>query len=172
MSGMLDEWIQKRQAANERVLSHGTLITKRFFALDRQAYDEGKLPAKTKELMGLVASTVLRCNDCIAYHVLQAVKCGADQGEIVESLDVAWWSADRSPSRTCATRRECCRRSRSAEVSRPNGDAAGHIVSSCLSWRRAASVVPTRHDERSVVPSWRSCVGRFLTPCARFPRMA
>jgi len=89
MSGMLDEWIQKRQAANERVLSHGTLTTKRFFALDGQAYDEGKLPAKTKELMGLVASTVLRCNDCITYHVLQAVKCGADQGEIIESLDVA-----------------------------------------------------------------------------------
>ncbi len=89
MSGFLDDWIRKRQEANDRVLSKETLTTKRFFALDGQAYEEGTLPAKTKELMGLVASTVLRCNDCITYHVLQSIKCGAAQSEIVESLDVA-----------------------------------------------------------------------------------
>ena len=89
ISGMLDDWIARRQAANERVLSKGTLTTKRFFALDGQAYDDGALTAKTKELMGLVASTVLRCNDCITYHVLQAIKTGAASNEIVEALDVA-----------------------------------------------------------------------------------
>lgn len=52
-------------------------------------YRDGKLPSKTKELMGLVASTVLRCNDCIAYHIDRCIREGFTDGEIYEALDVA-----------------------------------------------------------------------------------
>lgn len=67
----------------------GTLVTKRFFSLDGKTYEDGALPAKTKELLGLVASAVLRCDDCIAYHIDQCVKAGCTDEEIWESLDVA-----------------------------------------------------------------------------------
>ncbi|MBS0189912.1 MAG: carboxymuconolactone decarboxylase family protein [Phycisphaerales bacterium] len=67
----------------------GTLVTKRFFSLDHQTYTDGALPVKTKELLGLVASAVLRCDDCIAYHIDQCVKLGVSDEEIWESLDVA-----------------------------------------------------------------------------------
>ncbi|CAG0970670.1 4-carboxymuconolactone decarboxylase [Phycisphaerales bacterium] len=67
----------------------GTLVTKRFFSLDTQTYQDGKLPARTKELLGLVASAVLRCDDCIAYHIDQCVKAGVSDEELWEALDVA-----------------------------------------------------------------------------------
>ncbi|MDX2016658.1 MAG: carboxymuconolactone decarboxylase family protein [Planctomycetota bacterium] len=67
----------------------GTLVTKRFFTLDGQAYQAGALDVRTKELMGLVASAVLRCDDCIAYHIDQAVKSGASDEQIFETLDIA-----------------------------------------------------------------------------------
>jgi AhpD family alkylhydroperoxidase len=67
----------------------GTLVTKRFFRLDGQAYEPGALDAKTKELLGLVASAVLRCDDCIAYHVDQCVKAGCTDEELWEAMDVA-----------------------------------------------------------------------------------
>ena len=67
----------------------GTLVTRRFFTLDGQSYKDGALPAKTKELLGLVASMVLRCDDCIAYHVDQCVKAGATDEELWESFDIA-----------------------------------------------------------------------------------
>lgn len=79
----------QRQKMNERILGTGTLATKRFFALDGQAYEQGALSAKTKELLGLVASTVLRCNDCITYHVLQCAEQGVTLQEFVEAFDVA-----------------------------------------------------------------------------------
>jgi AhpD family alkylhydroperoxidase len=66
-----------------------TLVTRRFFGLDGKTYEDGALPAKTKELLGLVASMVLRCDDCIAYHVDQCVKAGASDQELWESFDVA-----------------------------------------------------------------------------------
>lgn len=70
----------------------GTLVTKRFFALDDQTYRDtsaqGGLDKKTKELLGLVASLVLRCDDCIAYHIDQCVSAGASDQEIWETLDV------------------------------------------------------------------------------------
>ena len=66
-----------------------TLVTKRFFSLDHQTYQDGALPLKTKELLGLVASMVLRCDDCIAYHIDQCVKIGVSDEEIWESFDVA-----------------------------------------------------------------------------------
>jgi AhpD family alkylhydroperoxidase len=67
----------------------GTQVTKRFFRLDGQTYEPGALPAKTKELLGLVASAVLRCDDCIAYHIDQCVKVGVTDEELWEALDVA-----------------------------------------------------------------------------------
>jgi len=67
----------------------GTLVTKRFFALDGKTYEDGALSAKTKELLGLVASMVLRCDDCIAYHVDQGVKVGISDEEFWEAFDVA-----------------------------------------------------------------------------------
>ncbi len=67
----------------------GTLVTKRFFRLDGQAYEDGALPARTKELLGLVASMVLRCDDCIAYHVDRCVQMGVSDEELWESFDIA-----------------------------------------------------------------------------------
>lgn len=60
---------QRRMAENDRVLQTENLQIKRFFSLDTSAYRDGALPSKTKELLGLVASMVLRCNDCIDYHL-------------------------------------------------------------------------------------------------------
>ena len=65
-----------------------TLVTKRFFALDTKTYEPGALDAKMKELLGLVASMVLRCDDCIAYHVIRCHELGATQEEILEILNV------------------------------------------------------------------------------------
>ena len=62
---------------------------KRFFNLDTAAYREGHLPANSKELLGLVASAVLRCNDCIDYHLIQCVDAGWSDEEIVDALNVA-----------------------------------------------------------------------------------
>lgn len=67
----------------------GTLVTKRFFALDHQSYQDGAVPARTKELLGLVASAVLRCDDCVAYHIDRCVKAGVTDEELWETLDIA-----------------------------------------------------------------------------------
>lgn len=66
-----------------------TLVTRRFFNLDTKAYEPGALDGKTKELLGLVASAVLRCDDCIAYHIDRCVELGATDEELWESLDIA-----------------------------------------------------------------------------------
>jgi len=67
----------------------GTLVTRRFFGLDGKTYEDGALPAKTKEMLGLVASMVLRCDDCIAYHIDQCIQAGATDAELWETFDVA-----------------------------------------------------------------------------------
>jgi AhpD family alkylhydroperoxidase len=74
---------------NKRILSTGNLGIKRFFALDSRAYEKGVLEVKTKEMMGLVASTVLRCNDCITYHVIRCVQEGVSDEALLEALNVA-----------------------------------------------------------------------------------
>ncbi len=71
------------------VRAGGTLVTKRFFNLDGKAYEPGSLDAKTKELLGLVASMVLRCDDCIAYHINQCVEAGASDEDLWETFDIA-----------------------------------------------------------------------------------
>lgn len=89
MSGRLEEFRRERERLNERVHAAGTQVTKRFFNLDGAAYRDGALPAKTKELLGLVASTVLRCDDCISYHLIRSAELGCTRAELVEALDVA-----------------------------------------------------------------------------------
>lgn len=85
----LDDFRQKREIMNEKVLDLNHLGIKRFFNLDTNTYKDGALPSQTKELLGLVASAVLRCNDCIDYHLEQCAKTGSTKEEIVEALNVA-----------------------------------------------------------------------------------
>ena len=88
MTKTLDEFQAERIAANERILSGDDRVIKRFFRLDGEAYEDGALSAKTKELLGLVASLVLRCDDCISYHVIQCAKCGVTPAEFEETFAV------------------------------------------------------------------------------------
>jgi AhpD family alkylhydroperoxidase len=85
----LDEFEEYRLKMNERISQIDNLGIKRFFNLDTNAYNDGTLDAKTKELLGLVASMVLRCNDCIDYHILQCVKAGWTDEELYEAFNVA-----------------------------------------------------------------------------------
>ncbi|MDP4116053.1 MAG: carboxymuconolactone decarboxylase family protein [Bacteroidota bacterium] len=78
-----------RTDMNDKILNSGFRDFNKFFALDNKAYIDGALPAKTKELMGLVASAVLRCNDCIFYHIDRAIQEGASREELYESLNIA-----------------------------------------------------------------------------------
>jgi AhpD family alkylhydroperoxidase len=85
----LKEFRDFRERMNDRILSSGNLDIKRFFALDTRAYEGGALPVKTKELMGLVASMVLRCDDCITYHVVRCRQEGTTREEFLEAFNVA-----------------------------------------------------------------------------------
>ncbi|MFW6040298.1 MAG: carboxymuconolactone decarboxylase family protein [Thermoplasmatota archaeon] len=79
---------KERERLNELVLNNCNLETKRFFNLDNKVYNEGALSKKTKELLGLVSSFVLRCDDCIEYHLIQCDKDGVNDDEIVEALSI------------------------------------------------------------------------------------
>jgi ribonuclease HI len=85
----LQEFAQRRERGNRAILGEGSLSLRRFCALDQDVYADGALPRKEKELQGLVASAVLRCDDCITYHLREAKACGATRPEVVESLGVA-----------------------------------------------------------------------------------
>jgi AhpD family alkylhydroperoxidase len=87
--GTLEEFRRYREKMNKRIFAADNLNIKRFFALDTRAYEKGALDVKPKELMGLVASTVLRCNDCITYHVIRCVQEGVSDAEFFEALNVA-----------------------------------------------------------------------------------
>jgi AhpD family alkylhydroperoxidase len=88
-SNRLEEFRSYREKMNDRILSLDHLGIKRFFNLDTKAYEDGALDKRTKELLGLVASMVLRCNDCIDYHILECVECGLRDEEIVEAFHIA-----------------------------------------------------------------------------------
>jgi AhpD family alkylhydroperoxidase len=77
-----------RQRMNERILGQDNQVVRRFFALDTQTYKAGALDVKTKEMLGLVASLVLRCDDCISYHVAQCVEAGVSVEEFFEVFSV------------------------------------------------------------------------------------
>ena len=89
MGKKINDFNEFRTDMNESVLRSGTQQTKRFFNLDGAVYRDGALSSKTKELLGLTASMVLRCNDCITYHVLQCREAGVTSEELAEAFDVA-----------------------------------------------------------------------------------
>lgn len=77
-----------RTEMNDRILNSGFRDFNKFFALDNKAYIDGALNAKTKELMGLAASMVLRCNDCIFYHIDRSIQEGATKQELMETFNI------------------------------------------------------------------------------------
>jgi len=89
MSHPFEEFRRRREAGNEKVLDTDNLAIKRFFGLDKNVYGDGHLSAKTKEALGLVASMVLRCNDCIDYHLERCIDEGYSRGELDEAMAVA-----------------------------------------------------------------------------------
>ena len=94
--GRYEDFKAFRERLNDRVLNPGegkpkpTLVTKRFFGLDGKAYEPGAIDEKHKELLGLSASMVLRCDDCIAYHAERCAALGFTKEEIVDALSVSY----------------------------------------------------------------------------------
>jgi AhpD family alkylhydroperoxidase len=82
------QFTEFRRRMNERILAEPNQVVRRFFALDTQTYQPGALDVKTKELLGLVASLVLRCDDCISYHVAQCKEAGVNRDEMFEAFSV------------------------------------------------------------------------------------
>ena len=78
-----------RQKMNERIMSEDNKVLKRFFSLDGQAYSDGHLSSRTKEMLGLVASMVLRCDDCIKYHLGKCFDQGVTTDELMEIFSIA-----------------------------------------------------------------------------------
>jgi AhpD family alkylhydroperoxidase len=89
VSDRVKEFTEFRQRMNQRILAEDNQVVRRFFALDTQTYKEGALDHKTKELLGLVASMVLRCDDCISYHIAQCHAAGVSRDEFFETFSVA-----------------------------------------------------------------------------------
>ncbi len=87
-AGRIAEFSTFRKRMNERILAEPNQVVRRFFALDTQTYQAGALDVKTKELLGLVASLVLRCDDCISYHVAQCREAGVNRDEMFEAFSV------------------------------------------------------------------------------------
>jgi AhpD family alkylhydroperoxidase len=85
----IQEFETFREEMNARILDAGNLEIKRFFALDTKTYADGALDTRTKELLGLVASMVLRCDDCITYHLKNCVHEGLGDEELFEAFSVA-----------------------------------------------------------------------------------
>ena len=84
-----DEFSREREELTALTLEKANLEVKRFFSLDSQTYRDGALPSKTKELLGLVASMVLRCDDCIFYHLGQCKAAGVTDAELQDAFSVA-----------------------------------------------------------------------------------
>ena len=85
----LEEFRKYREKMNRKILASGNLQIQRFFNLDTRAYQEGALSSKVKELLGLTASLVLRCDDCITYHVLRCVEEGVSDAEFFEAFNIS-----------------------------------------------------------------------------------
>lgn len=88
MKNRLEDFKEYRLQMNKRIMQTDHLGIKRFFNLDTKAYEPGSLDSTTKELCGLVASLVLRCNDCVDYHILQCIECGLSDEQIIEALNI------------------------------------------------------------------------------------
>ena len=89
MSNQIEEFNAYRSKMNDKLLADNNKIVKRIFNLDTNAYAAGALDVKTKELLGLVASTVLRCDDCVKYHLESSYNEGVSKEEIMETLSIA-----------------------------------------------------------------------------------
>ena len=89
MSEPVKEFNDYREKMNDKILGDNNKIIKRIFNLDTNAFSEGALDKKTKELLGLVASTVLRCDDCIKYHLESSYNQGLSKEEVMETLSIA-----------------------------------------------------------------------------------
>lgn len=89
MSESVKEFNDYRAKMNDKILGDNNKIIKRIFNLDTNAYAEGALDVKTKELLGLVASAVLRCDDCVKYHLETSYNIGLKKEEVVEALSIA-----------------------------------------------------------------------------------
>lgn len=89
MGKLVEEFNEYREKMNEVILSKNNLVMKRLWNLDTNTYDEGALDKKTKEMLGLVASMVLRCDDCIKYHVGKCHELGVNTDELYEIFAVA-----------------------------------------------------------------------------------
>jgi AhpD family alkylhydroperoxidase len=84
-----EKFKKERETLNSLVLKYGGKVTKRFYGLDSEVYRAGVLDAKTKEMMGLVASLVLRCDDCIKYHILKCWENKVSTEELSETVEIA-----------------------------------------------------------------------------------
>lgn len=84
----LREFREFRERMNAEILGENNLVINRFFALDGRAYEAGALDVKAKELMGLVASLVLRCDDCVTYHLVRCAEEGATRNEVFETMSI------------------------------------------------------------------------------------
>lgn len=89
MADIVQEFNDYRSKMNDNILKDNNKIIRRIFNLDTNAYQDGALDVKTKELLGLVASTVLRCDDCIKYHLENCYNEGLTKAQVVESLGIA-----------------------------------------------------------------------------------
>ena len=86
---LMEDFHSRRESGNKRISEQNFLPYNRFLNLDGHCYEDGQIPTKYKELMGLVGSAVLRCNDCILYHLDNCLKLGCSRAEINEALNIA-----------------------------------------------------------------------------------
>lgn len=87
--GLVQDFNAYRSKMNEKIMASDSLIIKRIFNLDTNAYTEGSLDVKTKELIGLTCSLVLRCDDCVKYHLGKCKEVGLDTNQVQEAMGVA-----------------------------------------------------------------------------------
>ena len=88
MTGKVEQFNKEREAYNEILARYANSSQKRFYGLDSFTYEEGALDKKTKELLGFVASLVLRCDDCILYHLIQCHKQGVSSKELADTVAI------------------------------------------------------------------------------------
>lgn len=89
MPNKVQEFNEYRQKMNDKILANDNKVIKRIFNLDTNAFKEGHLSVKTKELLGLVASAVLRCDDCVQYHLQSSMENGVTKEEMLEAMSIA-----------------------------------------------------------------------------------
>jgi AhpD family alkylhydroperoxidase len=89
MSQKIKEFREYRAKMNERILAKDNLVLKRLFNLDTNTYTDGALPSQTKEMLGLVSSKVLRCDDCVKYHLEKCYEQGVTTEQMMELFAVA-----------------------------------------------------------------------------------